>query len=244
MNIRVAIAGANGKMGSSARMFIERSSDCEVGACLDAFSSPSAMLGADVLFDATHYEASKELVLYAVEHNMPVVVATSGWSRQRIQELEERIEQYRPYSVLIVPNFSLAATFAALFSAQAASYYDNIEIIESHGVHKIDSPSGTAVHTAERIDAARRECAALKPPSAEQTARGHIVAGVPIHSLRLEHVVAEQETRLTAAGEQLLIRYETRSAEAYEAGILSAIRNVSSLEGLHIGLEAVLKRVL
>jgi 4-hydroxy-tetrahydrodipicolinate reductase len=127
---------------------------------------------------------------------------------------------------------------ATRFAAEAAKYFDSIEIVETHHAGKIDSPSGTAVRTAELI-AKNRDGAPLVP-GAGQTARGEIVAGVPIHSLRLKGVSAKQEVNLGGESELLAISHETSSVNAYSQGILASIRFAAMASGLHVGLESVL----
>jgi 4-hydroxy-tetrahydrodipicolinate reductase len=122
----------------------------------------------------------------------------------------------------------------------AAPYFDSIEIIEGHHAGKIDSPSGTAVRTAELIGRARREVGPVAAPHADQRARGQQVASVPIHSLRMNGIQAEQEVVFGGNGEVLRIRHETLGDSSYEAGILLGLRAASSARGLVVGLESLL----
>ena len=126
--------------------------------------------------------------------------------------------------MIIVPNFSLGSVLATSFAAMASRFYDSIEIIEAHHEGKIDSPSGTAVRTAELIGEARDGLGPVIAPHADQRARGQQVSSVPIHSLRMQGVVAKQQVLLGGVGEQLTISHDTLSPAAYEAGILLALR--------------------
>ena len=233
MTIKVAVVGATGRMGKLALELIRDAADLEIHAALDSSSELSQISGADVIFDVTKLEVSERVVNFAVENEIPVVVGTSGWSAGKLSALG------RPKSaVVVIPNFSVGSMLATRFAAEAAKYFSNIEIIEAHHAGKIDSPSGTAVRTAELIASNRGET--LLVQGVGQTARGEIVAGVPIHSLRLAGVNAKQDVVLGGSSELLTISHETSSIEAYSAGILAAIRFAATASGVHVGLEAVL----
>ena len=130
-----------------------------------------------------------------------------------------------------------------MLASIAAPYFDSIEIIEAHHPRKVDSPSGTAVRTAELIAAAKaagEPASRVEAPFAEQPARGQLVAGVPVHSIRLAGVVAKQEVRFGGTGETLTVTHDTLSSESYVAGIRAALEAIGRLEGLVVGLENVL----
>jgi 4-hydroxy-tetrahydrodipicolinate reductase len=125
------------------------------------------------------------------------------------------------------------------FAAEAAQFFDSIEIVEAHHAGKIDSPSGTAVRTAEMISAAR-DGKSILLPGVGQTARGQVVAGVPIHSLRLEGVSAKQEVLLGGDSEVLKIAHEVTSIRSYVTGILKSLEYTAGAKGLTVGLQSVL----
>ena len=128
---------------------------------------------------------------------------------------------------------------ATKFAAEAAKYYDSIEIVEAHHAGKIDSPSGTAVRTAELIGAARETQPLI--PGVGQAARGVVVAGVPIHSLRLHGVSAKQDIMFGGESELLTLSHETTSVNAYAAGILLCLRATASASGLTVGLQDIIE---
>lgn len=233
MTIKIAVLGASGRMGALALALIKDASDLTLHAALDSKSDLNEALGADVIFDVTRLEVSERVVEFASANSIPVVVGTSGWSA-------DKLAKYAAVSaaVVVIPNFSVGSMLATRFAAEAAKYFDSIEIVETHHAGKIDSPSGTAVRTAELI-AKNRDGAPLVP-GAGQTARGEIVAGVPVHSLRLKGVSAKQEVSLGGESELLTISHETSSVNAYSQGILASIRFASTASGLHVGLESVL----
>lgn len=242
MTTRVALAGATGRMGGLIGRLIAESNDFEVALGLSS-SDPLESIAdndVDIVVDVTTPEATGRVVDYAVAHGHNVLVGTSGWSADRIHALESKLAGRLDVGVLIVPNFSLGSVLSTLFAGIAGRFFDSVEIIESHHAGKVDSPSGTAVRTAEHIAAERGDRPALAPPSTEQAARGHTVVGVPIHSLRMSGVVAQQDVVFGGAGEQLVLRHDTISPVAYEAGILHALRAVTGVRGVVVGLDKVL----
>ena len=245
MTIRVAVVGATGKLGSVAVDLIEKAEDLELVAALGSKSDLAEMLGpedapSEVVLDVTLPAVSPGIVDYALDAGRNVVVGTSGWSASRLAPLGARLRDLPERGVIVVPNFSLGSALGTAFAASAARYFDSIEIVESHSASKIDSPSGTAVRTAELIAQARDEQGPVSAPHTDQRARGQQVAGVPVHSLRMAGVVAKQSVVLGGAGETLTITHDTTDARAYTAGILHALRSAPEVRGLTVGLDRLL----
>ena len=241
MTIRVAVAGATGKMGRLATRLIEESDDLELHAALDSRSSLDEMLGADVALDVTHPGASAGIVEFATGAGIPIVVGTSGWSSDRIGEITRFVRGHADAgAVLFIPNFSVASVLGTAFATLAAHFFDSIEIIEAHHASKVDSPSGTAVRTAELIGAARADAGPPAAPHTDQRARGQLVSGVPVHSLRMSGLLAEQRVVFGGNGETLTITHSTLSPSSYEAGILLALRSAPNATGVVVGLDALL----
>ncbi|HEV7811957.1 MAG TPA: 4-hydroxy-tetrahydrodipicolinate reductase [Leifsonia sp.] len=237
MTIRVAVAGATGKLGSVAVRLIEQADDLELVARLDSRSPLDEMLGADLVVDMTLPAVSPDIVAFAVDHGLKVLVGTSGWSADRILDLERRVADHEGSGAVVIPNFSLGSALGTAFATVAARFFDSIEIIEAHGEGKVDSPSGTAVRTAELIGAARADRGPVDAPHTDQRARGQQVASVPIHSMRMRGIVAQQQVVFGGSGETLTIRHDTVSSESYEAGILLALRAAASATGVTVGLD-------
>jgi 4-hydroxy-tetrahydrodipicolinate reductase len=229
------VTGATGKLGSVAVQLIEAAADLELVAALDSSTPLEAMLGADVLLDVTLPNVSPEIVAYALNEGLNVLVGTSGWSAERIAALRPSLDEGQ--GVVIIPNFSLGSALATSFAAAASRFFDSAEIVEAHRSSKVDSPSGTAVRTAELIGEARSDLGPVVAPHTDQRARGQRVSSVPIHSLRLRGVVARQEVILGGAGETLSITHNTLDSTAYEAGILLALRACATATGVTVGLE-------
>jgi 4-hydroxy-tetrahydrodipicolinate reductase len=240
MTTKVAVVGATGRLGQLASRIIDSVDDLELVARLNSQSDLSEMLGADVVLDVTVPAVSQGVVEYAVANGINALVGTSGWTSERIVALERTINGNLAVGVIIVPNFSIGSVLATSFAVMAARFYDSIEIIEAHHASKIDSPSGTAVRTAELIGNARVTLGPVIAPHSDQRARGQQVSSVPIHSLRMQGVVAKQDVVFGGNGEILTVSHETLSPSAYEKGILLALRAAASARGVTVGLDKLI----
>jgi dihydrodipicolinate reductase len=148
--------------------------------------------------------------------------------------------------VVIAPNFALGAVLAMRFAALAAPYFESAEVIELHHPDKVDAPSGTARHTASAIGEARAAHGqpaapdATDPQKSLDGARGTLVAGVNVHSVRLRGLVAHEEILLGNPGEYLTIRHDSLDRISFMPGVLLAVREVVRRPGLTVGLDHLL----
>lgn len=236
----VAVVGGTGRMGRLVQSLIERSDDFTLHAALGSSDALDRVSGADIVVDVTVPAVSPDVVAAALDHGIPVLVGTSGWSADRIATLRTRVSDAAQPGVIIVPNFSVGSALATAFATLAAPWFDSIEIVESHHAGKVDSPSGTAIRTAELIGAARSEIGPVAAPHADQRARGQQVASVPIHSLRHAGLSARQEVVFGGDGETLRILHDTHTDASYEAGILLGLRAVREARGVTVGLDRLL----
>ncbi|MDL9981178.1 4-hydroxy-tetrahydrodipicolinate reductase [Microbacterium candidum] len=238
MTTRVAIVGATGKLGTVIRDVVADEPGYEVFAALSSRTDLAELDGADLVIDATTPSVSGEVVRAAIERGANLLVGTSGWSAERIAQIRPLVDAAGTGAVF-VPNFSLGSVIGSAIAAAAASFFPSIEIVEAHKDTKIDSPSGTAVRTAELIAAARSEVGPVAAPHVDQRARGQQVASVPIHSLRRPGVVARQEVILSGAGESLSIVHDTlEPALAYAPGIRLALPAARDARGVVVGLDS------
>ena len=240
MPTRVAVVGATGRLGTQVCQVVDAIPEMELVAKLDSHSDLHDMLGADIAVDVTLPGVSGQVVDFAIAQGIKILVGTSGWSADRLSALAKSVDEKPGASVFVVPNFSLGATLQMMVSTTVAQHFESIEIVEAHHAGKADSPSGTAVRTAEEIAAVRRDRGGIIAPHSNQSARGELVQGVPVHSLRLNGVLAQQEVRFGGVGETLTITHDTHSREAYQAGIVMALRFMESHAGLAVGLEHAL----
>jgi 4-hydroxy-tetrahydrodipicolinate reductase len=218
--IRVAVAGAAGRMGESVCRAVETAEDMELTGRADPrLGTPVADVldQADVLVDFTVPDTALANARQAVAAGVHVVIGTTGFDLQALKEL-------RGANVFAAPNFAIGAVLMMQFAAQAARHMAKAEIIELHHDGKVDAPSGTAKRTA-------RLMAEAAPNLAE----------VPIHSVRLPGLVAHQEVILGDVGQTLTIRHDSIDRESFMPGVLLAVRRVGSLSNSPvIGLEKLL----
>lgn len=243
--IKVGVLGAKGRMGQQVCATIEEAEDTELVARVDQGDSRDALLGADVVIDFTHVGVVMDNLQWCVEHDLSVVVGTSGFSDDRLAEVREWTGRHRGARVLIAPNFSIGAVLMMNFAAQAARFFESAEVIELHHAKKMDAPSGTALRTAGLIGAARSEAGLGTPPDATQQeaagARGATVDDVRVHSVRLAGLVAHQEVLFGGHGETLTIRHDSLDRASFMPGVLLAVRGIGTLPaGVTVGIEPLL----
>ena len=240
MTTQVALVGGTGKLGSIIGAVIDELEGFEVTRVLTSRSDLAELDGADLVIDATTPQVSVDVVRAAVEREINILVATSGWSTERIALVRPLVENAGTGAVFI-PNFSLGSVLGSALAAAAAPFFGSAEIVEAHHEAKVDSPSGTAVRTAELIAAARAEQGPVSAPHADQLARGQQVGSVPIHSLRRPGVIAKQEVVLSGPGESLTFTHDTVDpALAYAPGIRLAVPFAAQAIGVFVGLESMI----
>ncbi|WOF22036.1 dihydrodipicolinate reductase C-terminal domain-containing protein [Microbacterium betulae] len=236
MTTRVALVGGTGKLGGIIRGVVDDLDGFEVTAVLGSRSDLSELDGAGLVIDASTPAVSIDVVRAAAARGVNVLVGTSGWSSERLALVRPLIAAAGTGAVFI-PNFSLGSVLGTALAAAAAPFFPFAEIVEAHRDTKIDSPSGTAVRTAELIAAAR--ATPVEAPHVDQRARGQQVASVPVHSLRRPGVIARQEAILSGAGESLSFVHDTvDSAAAYTPGIRIAVAHAARARGVVVGLES------
>ena len=241
----VGVVGARGRMGREVVRAVTEAPDLDVVAEVDQGDDLSALAGSDVVVDFTHPGVVMDNLRWCVEHDLDVVVGTSGFVEDRLDEVRGWLADHPDVRVLIVPNFSIGAILMMRFAAQAARFFDSAEVIELHHAGKADAPSGTALWTASLISAARAAAGLGPPPDATASAlpgaRGAVVDDVHVHSVRVAGLVAHQEVLFGGHGETLTIRHDSLDRASFMPGVLLAIRRIGSLPaGLTVGLEMLL----
>ncbi len=212
--MRVALFGYRGKVGQALDAALVAAGHEVVGVEL---GDPVEVRGCDAAIDFTQPDAVHGNVLACIEQGVPVVIGTTGMTAAQVTELDERARA-AGVPLFIAANFAIGAVLMMRFAAEAVRYMPKAEIIELHHDTKLDAPSGTARVTAERMG-----------------------GGIPIHSVRLPGLVANQEVILGAQGQTLTIRHDTMSREAFVPGVLLALGQVAALPpGLTHGLDTLL----
>jgi len=201
--IRVAVAGAAGRMGATVCDAVTGAEDLELTGRADpqlGTSVPEVLGDADVLVDFTRPDTALENIRLAVAAGVHAVVGTTGFDVGEIAAMPG------DGKVLVAPNFAIGAVLMMRFAAEASRHMGKAEIIELHHDRKLDAPSGTAARTAQLMD-----------------------GDVPIHSVRLPGLVAHQEVILGDVGQTLTIRHDSTDRTSFMPGVLLAVRRVGGL---------------
>jgi len=212
--IRVAVAGAAGRMGQAVVAAVQDAEDMELTGRADPALDTTlddVLANADVVVDFTRPDTALANALACVEAGVHVVIGTTGFDIEPLREA-------RGANVFLAPNFAISAVLMMRFATEASKHMAKAEIIELHHDGKLDAPSGTAARTAQLMD-----------------------GDVPIHSVRLPGLVAHQEVILGDVGQSLTIRQDSYTRESFMPGVLLAVRRVGELDSTPvIGLEHLL----
>jgi len=222
--IRVAVAGAAGRMGEAVCEAVEGAADTELTAKADPALGVelSEVLGAaDVVVDFTTPDTALGNLRACLEAGVSVVVGTTGFDLDAARTAAESAPPGA--NCFVAPNFAIGAVLMMEVSQTIARHMPECEIVELHHDRKLDAPSGTAKRTAELIDAAG----------------GNVHE--PIHSVRLPGLVAHQEVVFGGEGQTLSIRHDSIDRRSFMPGVLLAVRGVADLdEPFTVGLENLL----
>jgi 4-hydroxy-tetrahydrodipicolinate reductase len=258
--LRVAVLGAGGRMGSTTCRAIADDPDLDLVAAVDPFHAgldlrqvtgadlplevlpgpeSLASLDIDVAVEFTRVEAGRENLRWLAANAVHAVVGTTGFTDA---DLDEFRQSFVKSNCVIAPNFAIGAVLMMRFAEMAAPYFESAEIIELHHDQKVDAPSGTARHTAERMAASSGQWAA--DPTTDEViagARGGSgPAGIRVHSVRLRGLVAHQEVLLGTTGQSLSIRHDSYDRSSFMPGVVLAVKVVADHPGVTVGLDGLL----
>jgi 4-hydroxy-tetrahydrodipicolinate reductase len=228
-------------MGSEACRAVEADPELELVARVEHGDSLEELRdsGAEVAVELTTPDSVKENVRFCLTHGIHCVIGATGLTQADLEDVRAWCRD-GGVNAFVAPNFALGAVLMMSFAASAAPHFDTAEIVERHHERKVDAPSGTALRTARLMNDARDGRAWTALPEAADASRGRDEDGVRIHSLRLPGSVAHQEVVLGAAGETLTIRHDSTDRKSFMPGVLLAVKKVSHLDGLVVGLEHLL----
>lgn len=262
--IRVAVAGACGKMGREVVRAVHEAPDMEVvGVCDVACVGQSigdivgikslsmAVSGSFAEMLAVHKPQvvvdfakpfSLEQTLQAMAHGAVPIIGTTGLSADQMAKIEDTAKATK-CGAMVIPNFAIGAVLMMKFAAEAAKYMPAAEIIELHHDQKTDAPSGTSIKTAEMINEARKAAridVAEPAGPKDHPARGDAQSGIQVHSVRLPGLVAHQEVLFGGKGQLLTIRHDSIDRTSFMPGVLLAVRRATNIQGLVYGLDKLL----
>jgi len=259
--IDVVVSGAAGRMGREVVRALSSADGIRVVAAVDPghegrtvndgaggevtctadLAAAIAATTPQVLVDFTHPDAVEANLRTALGAGVHCVVGTTGLPADTLAELAENAPS--DVCLFVAPNFAIGAVLMMRFAAEAARFLPHAEIIELHHDRKADAPSGTAVRTASLIAAARADkpVAPGRETEIAEGARGALVDGVSVHSVRLPGLVAHQEVIFGGQGQTLTIRHDSIDRTSFMPGVVLAVREVVHRSGLIVGLENLLE---
>jgi 4-hydroxy-tetrahydrodipicolinate reductase len=239
--IRVAVAGAAGRMGQMVCATVDEADDLSLAGRADPVLDTSVedVLGdADVLVDFTRPDTALDNARAALAAGVHVVIGTSGFDLDGLREAAAAAEA----KAFFAPNFAIGAVLMMRFAELAAPWFETAEVIELHHDQKVDAPSGTAMLTVERMAKASGDWA--PDPTKREVLAGARGAtgpgGIPVHSVRLRGLVAHQEVLLGTMGQSLTIRHDSYDRASFMPGVVLAVKQVAHHPGLTVGLDSLL----
>jgi 4-hydroxy-tetrahydrodipicolinate reductase len=261
--IDVIVTGAAGKMGREVVKAVTAAEGMHVVAAIDTGSPGVAIddgaggmlvAAADlagalalgrVLVDFTAPTSVEGNVRTALAAGVHCVVGTTGVAGGRWREVyaeSARTTGDASPCLFVAPNFAVGAVLMMRFATEAARFMPHVEVIELHHDRKVDAPSGTAMRTAALISAAREADPKVpgRDTEIEEGARGAVVEGVHVHSVRLPGLVAHQEVLFGGQGQTLSIRHDSIDRSSFMPGVVLAVTEVGKRSGLVVGLEELM----
>ena len=243
MGIKVGVLGAKGRVGQTIVAAVNESDDLELVAEIGVDDDLSLLVdnGTEVVVDFTTPNAVMGNLEFCINNGISAVVGTTGFDDARLEQVRAWLEGKDNVGVLIAPNFAISAVLTMVFSKQAARFFESAEVIELHHPNKLDAPSGTAIHTAQGIAAARKEAGMDAQPDATEQAlegsRGASVDGIPVHAVRMSGMVAHEQVIFGTQGQTLTIKQDSYDRNSFAPGVLVGVRNIAQHPGLVVGLE-------
>lgn len=237
--MKILVNGAQGNMGKTTVACIEAQGDMTLLATTgrnDDLALAIAKNLPDIVIDFTDASSAWKNLNIIIEHDVHPIIGSSGLTQAHIEDARIRCEK-KSLGGIIAPNFALGAILMMKYAADAARYFNDVEIIEYHHPGKLDAPSATAIKTAEMIASNQKHKSSRQSKELLQGALGAVHEGVPIHSLRLTGTIANQAVIFGAPGQTLTIRHDSLNRESFMPGVLLACRKVASLKTLVYGLE-------
>jgi 4-hydroxy-tetrahydrodipicolinate reductase len=259
--IKVLVSGALGRMGTQICKAVDEADDIELVGGIDVVAPAGSKVGEqgapvfndlatgidavhpDVVIDFTRPDAAESNIRCILSKGANCVLGTTGLSEEKLQSIFDE-SACENAALFHAPNFTTGAVLMMLFSQMAAKYFPDAEVIELHHDGKKDAPSGTAIRTARMIAGARTLESAAPGKETElegfEGARGALVEGVPVHSVRTAGYVAHQEVIFGSLGQTLTIRHDSIDRTSYMPGILMAVRAIVNMRGVTVGLEKLM----
>lgn len=220
--IRVGVAGAAGRMGSTVCEAVEGADGMQLAAKADpalGIDLADVLGEVDVVVEFSTPETVLANARACLQAGVHAVLGATGFDLEAVREAAEAASA----NCFVAPNFAIGAVLLMQAAQLAARQMPECEIVELHHDRKLDAPSGTAKRTAELI----------------REAGGNVHE--PIHSVRLPGLVAHQEVIFGGEGQTLSLRHDSIDRRSFMPGVLLAVRRVADLpDRFTVGLEKLL----
>lgn len=234
--VNILLSGACGKMGRAVAACAAEDSELNIMAGVDRAESLCAFpvfksfddvsVTPDVIIDFSNVSALDDLLKFALQKNVPVIIATTGYNERQINDIKSAAEKI---AVFFTFNMSLGVNLLCSLAKRAASVLGSgfdIEIIEKHHNLKLDAPSGTAIMLANAVNSQfddsytyeyDRHSKRQKRPKKE----------IGIHSVRGGTIVGEHDVIFAGHDEVLTLSHSAQSKEIFANGALRAAKFIS-----------------
>ena len=223
--MRAIVCGACGRMGKVLRQMINEALDWTLAAGVDPYGQTPDVLPslegcpeADVIIDFSHHSGTNAMLAYAMEHRLPVVIATTGHTPEELASISEAA---KTIPVFRSGNMSVGVALLCSLAKKAAAVFPeaDIEIVETHHNHKLDAPSGTALMLAEAIGEAR-DNPPLQLGRSGNCPRKHGEIG--IHAVRRGEIVGIHEVLISTPTQTVTLRHEAHTRALFAEGAMAA----------------------
>ncbi|WP_313704877.1 4-hydroxy-tetrahydrodipicolinate reductase [Massilia sp.] len=249
--LKIAVAGASGRMGRMLIEAIAASPDATLSGALDVAGSPfigtdagafsgqltgviiqsdldRALAGADCLIDFTRPEGTLQHLAYCAAHGVKIVIGTTGFDEAGKAAIRAAAEKT---AVVFAPNMSVGVNVTLKLLEMAAKSFAegyDIEIIEAHHRHKVDAPSGTALKMGEVIaDALGRDLKDCAVYGREGVTGERDPSTIGFATVRGGDIVGDHTVLFAGTGERIEITHKSSSRVTYAHGALRGARFIA-----------------
>ncbi len=242
--LKIALSGCNGRMGRAIQDIVSNRENMKLVAGFDinteksadfpVFSDPFEFTGScDVIIDFSNASSTEHLLLYCEKHNIPVIICTTGHSKEqldKIREASDKVPVFRSGNMSIGINLMLELLKKS--ASVLGDKYD-VEIIEAHHNQKLDAPSGTAIMLADAVSEALPYNAEYVYDRHKRREKrpGHEIG---ISSIRGGTIVGEHSVMFCGRDEIIEIKHTALSREVFAVGAVDAAEFMSG--GLKPGM--------
>ena len=246
--LKVAVAGASGRMGKMLIEAIAAADDMQLAGALDIAGSPAlgtdaaaflgkpsgvliesdfsrALADADFLIDFTRPEGTLQHLAYCAAHGIKMIIGTTGFDDAGKAAIQSAVEKI---AIVFAPNMSVGVNVTLKLLEMAAKSFAqgyDIEIIEAHHRHKVDAPSGTALKMGEVIaDALGRDLNEVGVFAREGVTGERDPSSIGFATIRGGDIVGDHTVLFAGIGERVEISHKSSSRVTYAHGSLRAAR--------------------